>query len=361
MRPLPGPYCFSLVNAQVKELRVLQVGYGAFGETHARAWTALAPAALLIADVDADARARAARQFPGVEVVEDYRAALARCDAVDVLTPTDAHVAVAEAAIEMGRPLFIEKPVAPTAAAARRLWSAARRRGVAAQAGLYFRFHPKARDLKRRIAAGELGRPRYVSGRFAGLKRARRDSGALLNDAVHFVDLANWLIGEAPRLVYASCRDHFGRGSEDLAVLQLEYPGGAAALIETGYVQPGRWPDAVVPGAVTSKEIAFVGSDGVAEIDFAAETYRLQRGGHRLVDGLWRPVFSPPEAPDAPAADPVAVLMAEFAHFADCVVLKVPCEADLWDCGVVLAAITDAARRSAALRQAVAIDYGERA
>lgn len=337
---------------------VLQVGCGAFGPVHLAAWRALGLGSrLLVADPRPDVAQVVEASCPGARVVSDWRAALAEADVVDILTPSHTHYAIAKEALAAGKDLFIEKPVTVAAAEAIELERLAAEAGRVVQCGLYFRFHPKAQGLKAAILAGTLGRLRYLSGRFLGLKRARADSGALHNDAVHFIDLLTWLAGERPRFIHALTRDHFGRGMDDLAVLQLTYPSGAAALIETGYIQPGRWPDTVVPGAVTTKEIAVSGDAGIAEIDFATEQTRLQRGAHRLVDGIWTPAYAAPEDPGWPAADPVAVVTAELAHFLDCVAKRRPPEAGLGDCAVVPALVIEAAIASARENRVVMLEY----
>lgn len=329
--------------------RILQIGYGAFGPVHLQAWSGLlSAAAITLADPRAEAREEATRLLPGIATVADWRDGLAEADAVDILTPTGTHHAIAGAAIDAARHVFLEKPMTSDAAEARDLARRAAVSGAVVQGGLYFRFHPKAQEARRRIRAGGIGRLRFLQGKFAGFKRARGDSGALLNDAVHFIDLFNWLADARPAAVHAVTRDHFGRGFEDLALVTLTYPSGVVAHVETGYVQPGRWPDSVVPGAVTSKEIQVSGSEGAIEIDFAAETMAHSLVHHELSDGLWRPVFGNRLPAEVPAADPVAVVRAEFRHFLDCIAGDAPPVAGLQECGIDLALVLDAARRSAA-------------
>ena len=104
---------------------------------------------------------------------------------------------------------------------------------------------------------------------------------------------------------------------------------------------PGRWPDAVVPGAETRKQVVLAGRDSLAELDFAAETLWLRRGRHR---------------PAAPAADPVQVVAAELRAFLDCVETRRPPEADLHTGAVLPALVLDAARRSAQEQRMVAVE-----
>jgi predicted dehydrogenase len=293
---------------------ILQIGCGAFGATHLHAWGRLGLGSnLIVADPDQQARAEAARLAPECRQVADYRTVLKDCAAVDILTPTDTHHAIARQALDAGKPVFIEKPVVATVAQARDLAAHAANRVMA---GYYFRFHPKSLELRRQIETGELGTLRLLSGRFAGFKRTRKDSGVLHNDAVHFLDLFCWLVGSLPARAFAVTRDHFGRGLDDMALIVLEWADGPVAQIEAGYVQPGRWPDAVVPGAITSKEIAVSGSLGAVEIDYAAETYIEHRVMHEDLAGVWTPRFEAPAAPrKVAAADPVSVLAAEFSEF----------------------------------------------
>jgi predicted dehydrogenase len=331
--------------------RLLLLGCGAFGRVHLAALQRLGVAATVF---DPDAAAAAAT---GLSVAASVEAGLAACDAAIVATPVPTHVPLASAVLRAGRDLFLEKPATETAAEAAALAALAEERGCVAQVGLYFRFHPKAQALRRMVAAGEFGRLHHLAARFSGLKRARGDSGALLNDAVHFADLLPWIAGEAPARVFATLADPLGRGREDIAVIQMMFPSGATALIEAGCVLPGRWPDAVVPGAETRKEIVVAGQDALAEVDFAAETFALRRGSHApAANGAWLPRHGPREDPGIPAADPVEVVAAELAAFIEALRTRRAPEAGLRSGAVAPARILDAARRSAQDGRVVALE-----
>jgi len=340
---------------------ILQVGFGAFGRTHLRAWQMLGlENRLTIAEPNEVLRHAAAEAAPQARVIADYREALASCMAIDIVAPTDLHFAVALDAIRAGKPAFIEKPAVASASEARILVDSARQAATLVRVGYYFRRHPKSMELRRSIAAGELGALRLLSGRFAGFKRARTDSGVLHNDAVHFLDLFCWLVGSMPTHVFAVTRDHFSRGMEDMALIVLEWSGGAAAQIECGYVQPGSWPDTVVPGAVTSKAIAVSGSLGAVEIDFAAETYVHHAARHENRDGVWTPRFDAPPAPRAVAAATAEmVVAAELLDFMRGIDDKADADAndfaaDGLDGGLNMAILIEAAQASARRHAVVA-------
>lgn len=331
--------------------RLLLLGCGAFGRVHLAALRRLGLGATVF---DPD---RAVAEATGCPVAESVEAGIAACDAAIVASPVPTHAALAAAVLRAGRDLFLEKPATETAAEAAALAALAEEHGRIAQVGLYFRFHPKAQALRRMVAAGAFGRLHYLAARFSGLKRARGDSGALLNDAVHFADLLPWIAGEAPAQVFATLADPLGRGREDLAVIHLLFPSGASALIEAGCVLPGRWPDAVVPGAETRKEVVAAGHDALAEVDFAAETFTLRRGAHEAAaGGAWLPRHGPREEVAIPAAGPVEVVMAELGAFIAAVRARSAPGADLRSGAVAPARILDAARRSAQEGRVVALE-----
>lgn len=340
-------------------LNILQIGHGAFGRMHVDAWRKIGGArSLIVADPDPAARAGLAGREPWLRAIADWRNALAGCDAVSIVTPTDTHHAIAAAAIAAGKPMLIEKPVTASLSEALDLAVRAKQTGVVVRGGYYFRHHPKTAALRALIAAGKLGALRVLQGRFAGYKRTREDAGALLNDAVHFIDLFVWLLeGRLPDSVYAVTRDHFGRGLEDFALLTLRYGDGPVAQIEAGCVQPGRWPDAVVPDAVTSKEIAVSGSLGGVAIDYAGEEFHFHAVAHVREGNTWRPRFAKStEAPlSAPPAGPIDVVAAELRAFLDAIAARQIDRFDGIDGSVAVARILEAAQISAARNQLVTL------
>jgi predicted dehydrogenase len=336
---------------------VLQVGCGAFGTVHLEAWLRLGRGERLwVADPDPAARARAAAwNLPAERVVADFETVLDRVAVVDVLTATPAHFAICDAALAAGKHVFCEKPLTLALDEAERLATRVAASGRILQVGYYFRHHPLFRYARERVAAGELGALRYLSGTFAGFKRARADMGVTASDAVHFLDYFNWLVGSPPARVFALRRDHFGRGLDDLALILLEYPNGVVGKVEAGLIQPGRHVDLITPGALTSKEVALCGAVGAIEIDFPTERLIWHRVRHELADGLWRPVFEDARIPRLPPATAVDVLASQFREFLRHVAAGTAPDADVRRCGVDIARLLEAIAASASSGQRVAV------
>jgi predicted dehydrogenase len=329
--------------------KILQVGFGGFGAVHLAAWQRLGlQGSLWLADPDPAARTRAAKSLPAERVVADYLHALPAVDLVDVVAPTPQHVEICVAAIKAGKDVFCEKPLTLSVDEARRLAAVVEASDRILQVGYYFRHHPLAQYARERVAQGDLGRLRYLSGNFCGFKRARGDVGVTANDAVHFLDLFNWLMGSPPAEVFSVQRDHFSRGLEDLSLILLTWPDGPLAKLEASYIQPGRQPDTVMPNALTTKTVDICGSEGALEIDFQAERLTWHRVRHeRQADGLWHPVFDDALIPKLEPRGAVEVLASQLTEFLEHVAHRTESDADVHRCGVDMAVLLEAITESA--------------
>jgi predicted dehydrogenase len=203
-------------------LGVAVIGYAFMGKAHSHAWrnvAALRPGApgvrqQVLVGRDADAVAAAADQYGWAEAATDWRDVVARddIDVVDVCVPGHLHAEVAVAALEAGKHVVAEKPLANTLAEAEAMVAtarAARERGVHSMVGFNYRRVPALALASAHVAAGRVGEVRQV--RIAYLQdwladaaapmtwRLRRElagSGALGDLASHAVDQVRFLLGQ---------------------------------------------------------------------------------------------------------------------------------------------------------------------
>lgn len=254
-------------------MRVLLVGLGRWGRNHLRAWRRLG--------VDLRVAERRAEELVGIPEPcdADYRRLLPDVDAVDVVTPAPSHAEIVAEALDAGKHVLVEKPFTLMADEGFALAARAREVGCILQVGHVFRFTPEARGLARALAEGLVGTPRYVLAHFMGFKRPRTDGGVAISDAVHFVDLASWLLGRSPRAVTAVQRDYLGRGLDDVAFLSLDY-GDVLAQVEAAYFPPEP-----------QRDFDIMGSEGSLRCDFLAPERKLRHFAHahrRDGSGAWQ-------------------------------------------------------------------------
>lgn len=336
--------------------RVLLVGYGAFGAQHARAWTALEhEASLIIADPSPAAREAAAKAHPTARVVADWRDALGDCDALDIAAPSDLHHAIAMAALEAGRDLFIEKPMAMNAAQAREIAERAAAHQRVVQVGYLLRIHPAARALREHVRSSGVGAPSMVVAEFISLKRPRQDAGVVLNDAVHVLDLMCWILGRLPDEVSATLVERLGRGFEDIAVITLNWRDGPVARIDASCIVPGEHADAFARGAFSRKRLTITGDQGQASVDFMLDALSTRRC--LLMpqdDGSWMPLYESPQRRGFMPLSPIQGMAAQFAIFLDAIGRRAQPEADVRS-GVAMAVLADAIFEAARTKRTVVI------
>ncbi|WP_128375637.1 Gfo/Idh/MocA family protein [Streptomyces cavernae] len=203
-------------------LGVGMVGYAFMGAAHSQGWRTvghvfdlpLRPVLAAIAGRDAHAVRAAADKHGWAAAETDWRALVARDDVqlVDICTPGDSHAEIAIAALEAGKHVLCEKPLANSVAEAEAMVAAAeaaRSRGQLAMVGFNYRRVPALAYARRLIADGRLGTLRHVRVSYLQdwlvdpdfpltwrLQREHAGSGALGDLGAHIIDLAQYLTGE---------------------------------------------------------------------------------------------------------------------------------------------------------------------
>lgn len=213
---------------EAHRLGVGMVGYAFMGAAHSQGWRTagrvfdlpLRPVMAAVCGRDPDAVRAAADKHGWAAAETDWRDLIARDDVqlIDVCTPGDSHAEIAIAALEAGKHVLCEKPLANSVTEAEAMADAARRaraRGQRAMVGFNYRRTPAIAQARRMVAEGRIGVLRHVrvtylqdwivDPEFPLVWRLRRElagSGALGDLGAHIVDLAQYLAGE--RLVGVS-------------------------------------------------------------------------------------------------------------------------------------------------------------
>ncbi|MCO7220358.1 Gfo/Idh/MocA family protein [Klenkia sp. PcliD-1-E] len=268
-------------------LRVAMVGHAFMGAAHSQAWRTaprffdlpLSPEMAVVVGRDAERTTAAADRLGWAESATDWREVITRddVDLVDVCTPGDTHAQIAIAALEAGKHVLCEKPLANSVAEAQDMAAAAARaaeRGVFAMVGFTYRRVPAIALARQLVQQGRIGQVRHVRAAYLQdwiadpqapmswrLEGERAGSGALGDIGAHVVDLTQHITGETitgvsavletfvkERPLPASTGSLGGVGGEgtgtvtvdDAALFLARFSGGGLATFEATRFALGR-------------------------------------------------------------------------------------------------------------------------
>src|SRR5580765_723933 len=188
-------------------MRVGIVGCGLIG--HKRAKALGEHTLVATADVDLTKAAQLAALHPDCEPVPDWRSLVARSDidAVIISTTNNSLALIAEAAVQAGKHVLIEKPAARNAKDLAPVVNRARNGHIVVKVGFNHRFHPAFLKARALVDEGAIGDLLYVRGRYGHGGRLGYDKewradpeiaggGELLDQGVHLIDLTRWFLGD---------------------------------------------------------------------------------------------------------------------------------------------------------------------
>jgi predicted dehydrogenase len=264
------------------------VGCGMIAHFHARALAEVPGAKLLALVTRNPAHAQTVAEAAGVPcaIYGDLAQALARPDVhiVTITTPSGAHLDPAVAAAKAGKHVVVEKPLEITLDRCDRIIDACQKAGVKLCTIFPSRFGDANRALKAAVEAGRFGRltlgettckwwrPQsyYDEGGWKGTQ-ALDGGGALMNQAIHNVDLLQWLMGPVTHISgFTATLAHERIEVEDTAVACLRFANGALGVIQaTTSVHPGLPKTVAVHG---DRGTAVIEQDDVLRWDFTPET-----------------------------------------------------------------------------------------
>jgi predicted dehydrogenase len=290
--------------------KIALVGVGRFGKNHLRVLKELEKDELCtlygVVDKRTDILGNIKTAY-NVTVTSDLNDILkSDIDAVDVVTPADTHFEVCKKCLEAGKHVFVEKPLATNYAEAKKLVQYATAKNKILMVGLIFRYNAAVKKIKELIDAGKLGKVYYVFGHYMGFKDPRAEVGALLNFAVHPIDIYDYIFEQIPKEVTCSTSFFLGRENfEDLAIIVLTYGNGAVGIIECSWLPPGNYRDLIV-----------VGSKKSLTCDLSKEEVTLNNIHMEKNDGILKAIDEGSSVVDVKFEEPLKL---ELKDFIECI------------------------------------------
>jgi predicted dehydrogenase len=219
------------------------VGLGYWGPNLARNFDRLPGAELRwICDADDAKRDRMAPQFPGTRATAELDDLLndPELDAVVIATHVPSHPVLATRALEAGKHVFVEKPLAQSVAEAEQVVAAAEQADRVLMVGHLLEYHPGVERLKQIADDGELGDLHYIYSNRLNLGKLRADENALWSLGAHDVSVVLRLVGEEPVEATAVGESYMRPGIEDVVFCYLRFPSGLAAHLHLSWLDPHK-------------------------------------------------------------------------------------------------------------------------
>jgi predicted dehydrogenase len=302
-------------------LRIGLVGLGYWGPNYARVVTELPEAELVAAcDISEQALGLIRSRYPSVYATRDFSDLLNSpdVDALIIATPQVTHFGLTEAALEAGKHVLCEKPLATTTSECDLLISAADRNERILFVGHTFVYNPAVRQMRDLIEAGEVGRVLYCHAARTGLGPIRQDVNALWDLAPHDLSILFFLMGREPVSVSAAGQAFLQDGWEDVAFLQLRFDDGALAAAHVSWLDPYKTRRVTVVGDRRMLVFDDVAADEKLKIYDRGASYEAVSQAARGTDfGEYKAQIRDGEI-RSPKVSPAEPLKDQVAHFISC-------------------------------------------
>ncbi len=239
-------------------MNIVVIGCGYWGKNHVRVLDELGH---LYGVCDKDIKKITGRKISGStgQGFLDYKFWLddPKVGAVVIATPPDTHVQIAIDALQAGKHVLVEKPMAMTTPDAEIMIENAEANKKVLMVGHILEYHPAIQALKKYIADGNLGKIRYIYSNRLNIGRVRRGEDVLQSFAPHDIGLITSILGVSPTAVEVKETSYLTPGVSDVTVMHLDYSQiGVKAHIFVSWVHP-----------VKEQRLVVIGEKGMAVFD----------------------------------------------------------------------------------------------
>jgi predicted dehydrogenase len=300
-------------------IRIGVIGYGYWGPNLVRNFYETPGAQVAcVSDLRAERLKQVQGRYPTVGVTEDHRALIddPGVDAVAIATPVSTHFDLALRALQAGKHVFVEKPLAATAEQVQRLIDAAQKANRILMVDHTFVYTGAVRKIRELIDDGSLGEIYYYDSTRVNLGLFQHDVNVIWDLAVHDLSIMDYVLPGPPVAVSATGLSHVQGGTENMAFMTLFFGGNQIAHIHVNWLAPvkvrrtliGASKKMIVYDDLEQSEKVKVYDKGITlnrQKDPAEKIYQVLVG-YRTGDML------------APNLDTAEALRVEAAHFVRC-------------------------------------------
>jgi predicted dehydrogenase len=319
------------------------IGAGNWGQNLVRNYASLSNSQLLyVADVSEKVRSKMANLYPKAQVTDDPERIFKdpAVNAVVIAVESPLHYTMIKNALDHGKHVFVEKPLALSVADAQDVVSLARDKNLKLMIGHLLEYHPAVNYIKELMKIGKVGTSLYLYFHRLNLGIVRKDENVWWSLAPHDISVACYLFEAEPVSVSANGQSYLQKGIEDVVFATLKFADGRMAHIHVSWLDPHK-----------IRKVTLVASDKMVVFDDmeASEKVRIYDKGAEI-----KTVNSYVEAitlrtgdvliPKIPSQEPLSL---ECQHFLDAIIKDQPVRSDGVD-GLRVVKVLEAGSKSLA-------------
>ena len=254
--------------------------------------------------------------YPEIEGIMDYDHMLngAGLDGVVIATAVRTHFPMAKAALQAGKHVLIEKPLATSSAECEELIDIAKKNGVVLMVGHTFLYSAPIRKMKQIIEWGDVGDIRYISSRRLNLGLFQKDINVTWDLAPHDISIVLYIMGEAPISVNCTGNAHVTPGVQDVTTMCVNFRQNRLATIQSSWLDPRKVREMTIVG--TKRMIVY---DDVQPLEkIRIYDMRVERPPHydNFAEFQYSYHYGDSYIPYVKQEEPLKV---ECQHFLDCI------------------------------------------
>ncbi|MGA7106877.1 MAG: Gfo/Idh/MocA family oxidoreductase [Terracidiphilus sp.] len=291
------------------------IGYGYWGPNVVRNLASLEGSQVIaIAEISANARARAQKAYPGVKVTGETSEVLTstQIDAVAIVSPVWTHYELTKAALLNGKHVFVEKPFTSNTAQAEELINIAQQKNLKIMVDHTFLFTGAVRKIRQLVDEGALGNLYYYDSTRVNLGLFQHDINVLWDLAPHDLSIMDHLLKGKPEGIVATGQGHLN-GHEDVAFMTVYFPEKVIAHINVNWLSPVKVRTTLIGGEKRMLVWNDLEADEKIKIYDKGVKITSQEGVYELLvsyrsGDMWSPQLEQVEA-----------LRHEMAYFVECI------------------------------------------
>ncbi|EKD29007.1 MAG: hypothetical protein ACD_79C00120G0003 [uncultured bacterium] len=233
------------------------IGAGYWGKNLVRNFHSLG-ALKIVCDADIETREKILKEYKNVKVTDDYNSILkdSSVEAVVIASPAETHFDLAMKALNAGKDVFVEKPLALNSSDGKKLVETAEEKKRILFVGHILHYHPAIIKLKAMLSHGIIGRIEYIYSNRLSLGKIRREENILWSFAPHDISIMLGITGEMPNYIDCTGSNFLHAKIADVTMSNFKFPSGISAHIFVSWLNPFK-----------EQKLVIVGSNGMLVFD----------------------------------------------------------------------------------------------